>query len=146
MPLLVLPWSVSSVFYFMLSKDFDVGAVTDNVCKYFQVHQKGFLLLTWTRYVIYSCVYLFFNGCTIHVAERDKENRHHRRSSSRSRSRERKRRSRDRDRRSRDRRGDSKERRHRRRLVNLDIASKSLCHTIIYSSLRFSVHINYHSV
>ncbi|XP_024917214.1 U2 small nuclear RNA auxiliary factor 2a [Cynoglossus semilaevis] len=48
------------------------------------------------------------------AAERDKENRHHRRSSSRSRSRERKRRSRDRDRRSRDRRGDSKERRHRR--------------------------------
>ncbi|XP_054477722.1 U2 small nuclear RNA auxiliary factor 2a isoform X1 [Anoplopoma fimbria] len=48
-------------------------------------------------------------------AERDKENRHHRRSSSRSRSRERKRRSRDRDRRSRDRRGDSKDRRHRRR-------------------------------
>ncbi|XP_068998685.1 U2 small nuclear RNA auxiliary factor 2a isoform X1 [Embiotoca jacksoni] len=47
-------------------------------------------------------------------AERDKENRHHRRSSSRSRSRERKRRSRDRDRRSRDRRGESKERRHRR--------------------------------
>ncbi|XP_034465790.1 U2 small nuclear RNA auxiliary factor 2a isoform X2 [Hippoglossus hippoglossus] len=47
-------------------------------------------------------------------AERDKENRHHRRSSSRSRSRDRKRRSRDRDRRSRDRRGDSKERRHRR--------------------------------
>uniref|UniRef100_A0A3Q3SRU0 Splicing factor U2AF subunit n=1 Tax=Mastacembelus armatus TaxID=205130 RepID=A0A3Q3SRU0_9TELE len=47
-------------------------------------------------------------------AERDKENRHHRRSSSRSRSRERKRRSRDRDRRSKDRRGDSKERRHRR--------------------------------
>uniref|UniRef100_A0A3B4BFE7 Splicing factor U2AF subunit n=1 Tax=Periophthalmus magnuspinnatus TaxID=409849 RepID=A0A3B4BFE7_9GOBI len=45
---------------------------------------------------------------------RDKENRHHRRSSSRSRSRDRKRRSRDRDRRSRDRRGDSKERRHRR--------------------------------
>lgn len=51
------------------------------------------------------------------AAERDKENRHHRRSSSRSRSRERKRRSRDRDRRSRDRRGDSKERRHRRRWV-----------------------------
>ncbi|KAM4600595.1 U2 small nuclear RNA auxiliary factor 2a isoform 1-T1 [Polymixia lowei] len=47
-------------------------------------------------------------------AERDKENRHHRRSPSRSRSRERKRRSRDRDRRSRDRRGDSKERRQRR--------------------------------
>ncbi|XP_040022338.1 U2 small nuclear RNA auxiliary factor 2a isoform X2 [Gasterosteus aculeatus] len=47
-------------------------------------------------------------------AERDKENRHHRRSSSRSRSRERKRKSRDRDRRSRDRRGDSKDRRHRR--------------------------------
>ncbi|XP_010883204.1 U2 small nuclear RNA auxiliary factor 2a isoform X1 [Esox lucius] len=46
--------------------------------------------------------------------ERDKENRHHRRSPSRSRSRERKRRSRDRDRRSRDRRGDSKERRPRR--------------------------------
>ncbi|CAL9705618.1 unnamed protein product [Knipowitschia caucasica] len=47
-------------------------------------------------------------------AERDKENRHHRRSASRSRSRDRKRRSRDRERRSRDRRGDSKERRHRR--------------------------------
>ncbi|XP_061632797.1 U2 small nuclear RNA auxiliary factor 2a isoform X3 [Phyllopteryx taeniolatus] len=47
-------------------------------------------------------------------AERDKENRHHRRSGSRSRSRDRKRRSRDRDRRSRDRRGDSKDRRHRR--------------------------------
>ncbi|XP_077454829.1 U2 small nuclear RNA auxiliary factor 2a isoform X7 [Stigmatopora argus] len=48
------------------------------------------------------------------LAERDKENRHHRRSGSRSRSRDRKRRSRDRDRRSRDRRGDSKDRRHRR--------------------------------
>uniref|UniRef100_A0A8C6WGM9 Splicing factor U2AF subunit n=2 Tax=Neogobius melanostomus TaxID=47308 RepID=A0A8C6WGM9_9GOBI len=47
-------------------------------------------------------------------AERDKENRHHRRSSSRSRSRDRKRRSKERERRSRDRRGDSKERRHRR--------------------------------
>ncbi|XP_051921133.1 U2 small nuclear RNA auxiliary factor 2a isoform X3 [Hippocampus zosterae] len=47
-------------------------------------------------------------------AERDKENRHHRRSGSRSRSRDRKRRSRDGDRRSRDRRGDSKDRRHRR--------------------------------
>ncbi|XP_061771294.1 U2 small nuclear RNA auxiliary factor 2a isoform X2 [Nerophis ophidion] len=47
-------------------------------------------------------------------AERDKENRHHRRSGSRSRSRDRKRRSRDRDRRSRDRRADSKDRRHRR--------------------------------
>ncbi|XP_077383235.1 U2 small nuclear RNA auxiliary factor 2a isoform X2 [Festucalex cinctus] len=47
-------------------------------------------------------------------AERDKENRHHRRSGFRSRSRDRKRRSRDRDRRSRDRRGDSKDRRHRR--------------------------------
>ncbi|XP_052350925.1 splicing factor U2AF 65 kDa subunit-like isoform X1 [Oncorhynchus keta] len=46
--------------------------------------------------------------------EKDKENRHHRRSPSRSRSRERKRRSRDKDRRSRDRRGDSKERRPRR--------------------------------
>ncbi|KAM6936101.1 U2 small nuclear RNA auxiliary factor 2a isoform X2 [Anarhichas minor] len=57
-------------------------------------------------------------GNIINHAERDKENRHHRRSSSRSRSRERKRRSRDRDRRSRDRRGDSKDskdRRHRRR-------------------------------
>ncbi|KAM9806340.1 U2 small nuclear RNA auxiliary factor 2a isoform X1 [Syngnathus typhle] len=47
-------------------------------------------------------------------AERDKENRHHRRSGSRSRSRDRKRRSRDGDRRSRDRRPDSKDRRHRR--------------------------------
>ncbi|XP_037129187.1 U2 small nuclear RNA auxiliary factor 2a isoform X1 [Syngnathus acus] len=47
-------------------------------------------------------------------AERDKENRHHRRSGSRSRSRDRKRRSRDGDRRSRDRRADSKDRRHRR--------------------------------
>ncbi|XP_062321802.1 U2 small nuclear RNA auxiliary factor 2a isoform X1 [Osmerus eperlanus] len=53
-------------------------------------------------------------GFLLPAAERDKENRHHRRSPSRSRSRERKRRSRDRDRRSRDRRGDSKERRQRR--------------------------------
>lgn len=59
------------------------------------------------------------------AAERDKENRHHRRSSSRSRSRERKRRSRDRDRRSRDRRGDSKERRHRRRWASTWPAASS---------------------
>lgn len=75
---------------------------------------KGaWLQLTFTFMVVFCNLLMV----TIFAAERDKENRHHRRSSSRSRSRERKRRSRDRDRRSRDRRGDSKERRHRRRLV-----------------------------
>uniref|UniRef100_A0A3P8WP31 U2 small nuclear RNA auxiliary factor 2a n=1 Tax=Cynoglossus semilaevis TaxID=244447 RepID=A0A3P8WP31_CYNSE len=62
-------------------------------------------------HTLFYCCFMAVNAFP--AAERDKENRHHRRSSSRSRSRERKRRSRDRDRRSRDRRGDSKERRHR---------------------------------
>lgn len=75
---------------------------------------------------------------TICAAERDKENRHHRRSSSRSRSRERKRRSRDRDRRSRDRRGDSKERRHRRRLV-FKCYMKQHQHTSLLTDLCFSL-------
>lgn len=75
---------------------------------------------------------------TIFAAERDKENRHHRRSSSRSRSRERKRRSRDRDRRSRDRRGDSKERRHRRRLV-FKCYVKRHKHTSLPTDLCFSL-------
>lgn len=75
---------------------------------------------------------LWFINVTIVAAERDKENRHHRRSSSRSRSRERKRRSRDRDRRSRDRRGDSKERRHRRRFVFMCTTTFVMCHDITH--------------
>lgn len=67
------------------------------------------------------------------AAERDKENRHHRRSTSRSRSRDRKRRSRDRDRRSRDRRGDSKDRRHRRRWAFPWLNLNFLVHKIHFS-------------